>query len=508
MSAETKSVAALERDPVIVGVGQVNDRTARGEVGMTALELMAAAVTEAARDSGAALLRDADWLGVVDALSWERRPEPIHPSLANALGLTPRHAETSPSPSGNEPVRLLSDAANAIAAGEAQIAVVAGGEAMRSMSARRQGEAGSPASGTDIIRDYRSSAEADLLLRYGIVAPIDVYPFYEQATRAAWSQSAAQADEESGAIWEGMSRAAADNPWAWLRQPIAAREIVEPSPANPMISHPYTKRMIANSSVNQGAALIVTSAGRARHAGISEDRLIHIGYSAAAREPAANLERGTFSHSPSMQVALERSLSLNGLEPGDLDHAELYSCFPCVPKMARRILRWPLARPHSIYGGLTFGGGPIGNCMTHALAMAVWRLRERGGNALIFANGGFATKNHAIVLRDRPVPGGRTVLGYDHQSEADRLRGAIPALVGDYIGPARLETFAVPFGKDGTPQHANLIVRTPDARRCLCRIEAEDGTTMASLVDPAREAVGRSGSVEIAAYGLRRWTFG
>lgn len=31
--------------------------------------------------------------------------------------------------------------------------------------------------------------------------------------------------------------------------------------------------------------------------------------------------------------------------------------------MARSVIGWPLGRFHSIYGALTFGGGPIGNCM-------------------------------------------------------------------------------------------------------------------------------------------------
>lgn len=491
---------------MIIGVGEVNDRPAAGENGMTALGLMAAAIGAAAQDSVTDLAAQADWLGVVDSLSWEKRPQPVHPALAHALGFSPLHAETSPSPSGNEPVRLLSDAADAIAGGAADVAIVVGGEAMRSMAARRR-EEGKAASGTDIIRDYRSSSEADLLRRYGIIAPVDVYPFYEQATRAAWGQSPAEANAESGAIWEGMARIAADNPWAWLRKPFAAEEIVTPSPANPLISYPYTKRMIANSSVNQSAALIVTSAGRARRAGLSEDRLIHVGYGAAAREPAANLDRSAFSHSPSMRVALERTLSLNEMGIDDVDLVEFYSCFPCVPKMARRILQWPLERPHSIYGGLTFGGGPVGNCMTHAMARAVRKLRQRAGAALIFANGGFATKNHAIILRTRPVPGGRAVLGYDHQSEADRLRGPVARLIADYSGPARLETYAVPFGKDGAPQHANLLVRTPDGRRSLSRIGGDDQAGIAELTDPKREPVGRGGRVEPGGDGLCRWVF-
>jgi acetyl-CoA C-acetyltransferase len=74
--------------------------------------------------------------------------------------------------------------------------------------------------------------------------------------------------------------------------------------------------------------------------------------------------------------------------------------------MARRILSWPLEKRHSVYGGLTFGGGPIGNCMTHAIVTMTEKLRVAGQRGLIFANGGVATNNHCIVLTREPVPAG------------------------------------------------------------------------------------------------------
>ena len=49
----------------------------------------------------------------------------------------------------------------------------------------------------------------------------------------------------------------------------------------------------------------------------------------------------------------------------------------------------------SFFGGLTFGGGPIGNYMSHAVASMVGKLRETGGKGLLFANGGYAT--HVLV---------------------------------------------------------------------------------------------------------------
>jgi acetyl-CoA C-acetyltransferase len=56
-----------------------------------------------------------------------------------------------------------------------------------------------------------------------------------------------------------------------------------------------------------------------------------------------------------MDTAIRRTLELNAMTGADFDHVELYSCFPCVPKMARRVLGWPLDKPATVFGGLTFG---------------------------------------------------------------------------------------------------------------------------------------------------------
>ena len=109
----------------------------------------------------------------------------------------------------------------------------------------------------------------------------------------------------------------------------------------------------------------------------------------------------SYAESVSLKASIKCALEFNSLRASQIDRVELYSCFPCIPKMARRELDWPLDRPHSVYGGLTFGGGPIGNCMMHAAAAMVELIRAQRGNGLIVSNGGFATHNHAIVLTSK-----------------------------------------------------------------------------------------------------------
>src|SRR3546814_5724914 len=91
--------------------------------------------------------------------------------------------------------------------------------------------------------------------------------------------------------------------------------------------------MVANSSVNQGAGFLVASLAEAWRRGIPEDRLIHIGMGAAAKEPPSILHRDRYDGSVSMETSITRTLELNAMTADDFDFVELYSCFPCVPKM-------------------------------------------------------------------------------------------------------------------------------------------------------------------------------
>src|SRR5213078_2498900 len=86
------------------------------------------------------------------------------------------------------------------------------------------------------------------------------------------------------------------------------------------------------------------------------------------------------------------------------DAIELYSCFPCVPKMARRTLGLGADVQPTVTGGLTFFGAPLNTYMTHAACAMVRRLSDGANLGLLYGQGGFVTKHHALVLsRQRPV---------------------------------------------------------------------------------------------------------
>ncbi len=481
--------------PVIIGTGQINDRPAEPIDGLEPAALMEASLRKADADAGGGWLERLDSLMLVAQISFPDLGD-VAPALAARVGAAPRLRGMTALPHGDAPIRLLNDAANAIAKGEIRVAAVAGAEALRTAMGRRAVSSGPR---------NRFSPPSPLAARYGLVHPIDIYPLYENATRAAWGQSLAVAQDESATIWSGMSKVAATSDGAWLKHLVDTRTVKTPSADNRPIAHPYTKLMVANAAVNQGAAFIVTSLAEARARGISDERLVYVGAGAAAHEPDDFLLRDGFTHSAGMEASIAGALGANHLAAADLDAVELYSCFPCVPKMARRLIDWGVDQPVTAFGGLTFGGGPIGNYMSHAVAAMTDHLRRQPGTALLFANGGYATQNHSIIIGSTPFDG--LPHGYDHQAVADANRGAVPMLVDSYAGAATIETYTVLYDREGKPRHGAIVARTTDGSRTMARVAGDDHVAIASLTDGAIEPVGRSGQIALGTDGLNHWAF-
>jgi acetyl-CoA C-acetyltransferase len=201
------------------------------------------------------------------------------------------------------------------------------------------------------------------------------------------------------------------------------------------------------------------------------------------------------------------ALQFNRLHSNDVDFAELYSCFPCIPKLARRALAWLIEKPMSVAGGLTFAGGPVGNYMSHAIAAMTERLRREGGVGLLFGNGGFANTNHCIALTREPLSDAALPRSFDVQAEADAQRGAPPDLVEDYAGAGRVETFTVFYNREGGPHFGVVVGRGLDGARFLARVDGADAETIEQLTNGATEPVGAKGASVRHADGLNHWRF-
>jgi acetyl-CoA C-acetyltransferase len=484
-----------ERTPVIIAVGQVNDRPENPVEGMDSLELMAAALRAADADGGGGLLADIDWLGIISQISFNQLGNLCEP-LAAAIGASPKFALQTPKPHGDSPLLLLAEAANAIGRGEAGLAAVVGAEALRTAAARAK--AGKRAEGQDAVRDLAEKMRMSFAGRHGLVAPVDIYPLFEPVLRVAAGQTLAEGQAESAAMWADMSRVAADNPAAWIREPVSADTVMTPTANNRMIAFPYTKLMIANSAVNQGAGFIVASVAEARRRGMADDQMIYVGMGAAAKWARHPLRPNRFDRFGEMEVVFAHTLAENDVRVDDIDFVELYSCFPCVPKQARRVLGWPVDRPVTVVGGLTFGGGPVGNYMSHAVAAMALKLRRAGRNGFLYGNGGVGTDHHAILLSNAPIAAAHFPQDYIVQAAADVRRGDAIDLDPDYVGAATVETYTVFYGRDGAPKGGVVVALTPAGARTLAHMDISDADMLAYFTDGRHEPSGDAGMIVAA----------
>src|SRR6202795_1930372 len=500
----SKSPIPEDRIPVIVGVGEIVDRPKEVSEGLEPLALLEQALRRAEANSGGKLLGEIESLDIVNFLSWRYRDPEIQ--LSNRLGIKPKHAYYGPV-GGESPIRYLHEAAQRIARGECSVAAVCGAEAQSTATKAERARLTLPWTpfAHDVPEPKRGAAfQKPMAVRLGVFRPVTVYPFYEAASSAHWGQTPREAMAESGALWSTYSGVASQNPHAWLQRRFTSDEITTPTPDNRLIAWPYTKLMVANPTVNMGAAVLMTSLAKARAASIPADRLIHVWGGASAEEPRDYLIRDQFFESHPQNAVLKAVVDVAGGSGKAFDAIELYSCFPCVPKMARRTLGLgPDVQP-TVTGGLTFFGAPLNTYMTHAACAMVRKLRDGAKLGLLYGQGGFVTKHHALVLSPQAPT---TPLAQDTsvQAEADSHRGAVPEVVTEASGRGGVESFTVIYGRGGEVEHGVVMLRTQNNARALARVPAQDSATLAHLLHMDRTPVGSSGDIVTAEDGVLEW---
>ncbi len=505
--SNTPTPVSEDRIPVIVGVGEITDRPKEIADGLEPLALLEQALRRAEADSGARLLGEIGSLDIVNFLSWRYRdPEKL---LAARLGIQPAHLYYGPV-GGESPIRYLHEAAKRIARGECSVAAVCGAEAQSTATKAERAKIDLPWTpfAHDVEEPKRGAAfQKPMAVKLGVFRPITVYPLYETATSAHWGQTPREAMAESGELWATYSNVASENPNAWLKRRFTPEEITTPTPDNRLIAWPYNKLMVANPTVNMGAAVLLTSLAKAKAAGIPADRIIHVWGGASAEEPRDYLVRDQFYESHPQNAVLKAVMNLVEGDGKKFDAIELYSCFPVVPKMARRTLRLgPDVQP-TVTGGLTFFGAPLNTYMTHAACAMVKKLRAGAKLGLLYGQGGFVTKHHGLVLSPQASP---HTLAQDTsvQAEADRRKGAVPEFVTEAGGKGKVESFTVLYGRGGEIEHGVVMLRTANDARALARVPANDSATLAHLTNMDRTPVGTLGDIVAADDGVLEWRVG
>jgi acetyl-CoA C-acetyltransferase len=160
-----------------------------------------------------------------------------------------------------------------------------------------------------------------------------------------------------------------------------------------------------------------------------------------------------------------------------------------------------------VTGGLTFFGAPLNTYMTHAACAIVRSLRNGAKLGLLYGQGGFVTKHHALVL-SRQAP--RAALAQDTsvQAEADRRKRAVPDFVTEANGKGKVESFTVLYGRDSEVEHGVVMLRIGNNARTLARVPAQDSATLAHLMNMDRTPVGSLGELATAEDGVLEWRVG
>jgi len=475
------------RTPVLVGYGQINHhQDPTGEQNTPEpVDLMVAAAREAADPR---VLEAVDSIRVVNLLSAHYRD----PGLLLGQHIGADHPATRYSGiGGNVPQTLVNRACVDIQQGRANVVLVAGAEMWRTRTQLRannqrlryteQDESVPLPAGSDENVPMAGAAED----RISLDRPSFIYPMFEQALRLSTEESSDDHRKRIGELWARFNEVAVRNPHAWIREPLAAEDIWQQGPTNRMVSWPYTKLMNSNNMVDQSAALILTSAEAATRLQIPTEHWVYPYAGTDSHDTYAISERAELHRSPAIRIGGGRALELAGLTIDDIDHVDLYSCFPSAVQVAAAELGLPVddpARPLTVTGGLTFAGGPWSNYVAHSIAtMADLLTANPGHRGLITANGGYLTKHSFGVYGTEPPSS--EFRWEDTQSTVDREPTRTAAV--EWEGVGTVEAWTTPFDRDGQPEKTFLAVRTPDDRRTLALI-----TEPGAAADTVRDDIG------------------
>ena len=500
--------------PVIVGVGQVTQRPDT-ERPREPLALMADAARLAEADAGAA------------------RPAPVarlHPRRQRPLVAVegararprarprrrPARAASTPHVGGNTPQWLVNETAERDPRRRAQARAhrrrrgrcTPRGAPAPAASTSAGRPAATPAPDIGDTRPGISEAEA----KHGATIPTSVYPLFENALRAHYGRSIDEHQRALGELAARFSAVAATNPYAWFREAQDARQrSPRPTPDNRYIGFPYPKYMNAIMDVDQGAALLLTSAGEARRLGIAGGPLgLPAGAAATRPTTGSSPSASNYHTSPAIRAAGARALSMAGVAIDDVAHFDLYSCFPSAVQIARDMLGIAPddPRPLTVTGGLPYFGGPGNNYVTHSIAddgrEAARRPRAHRSRHRATAGTSPSTRSASTRATRRARDGAAR---RPSSTRRPSTREPHPPFADAPAGAATIETYTVLFDREGAPARGIVIGRLPDGARFIANTppdapdprvddEARDGRRQGARVSRPRSGRTRSYRLE------------
>jgi acetyl-CoA C-acetyltransferase len=503
-----------DNTPIIVGVGQTVSRATPtpGHI-LSALDIAGEAGRRALANSGAKI----DFQNEIDVLTVSRlfedstrkvaivtnpfgRSNNVPGSIARRIGIKPKE-NVYCAVGGQTPQRLVNQMSERIHRGEIGCALILGAEAIANIKhATRNGfEVDWNETVDEDFTDLWPMNKADNMvsdyeMAHGLFLPVQAYPLFENVWRHKARHSREQHRQVMGKLFARFTQVAAANEYSQFPIERSVDYLATPSADNYLLSEPYTKWMVAQDAVNQGAAVLLTSVGKARQWGIPESQWVAL-HGCGDCDDLKVIERPDLSVSYAQNLAVARALDSAQKTIEDIAHIDAYSCFPIAVLSACVAMGIDPATPRALTltGGLPFFGGPGNNYSMHAIAEAVMAVRNAPGSyALVIANGGYLSK-HSAGVYGPVMPGEWIASDSSDLNQALHAHGAVP-VTQTPSGNAVIESYVAAYYRR-EPAISYIVGRQAnDDHRFLATVAPDDHATMATMFDT--DPMGRSITVD------------
>ena len=481
-----------DNTPIIIGVGQAVEPIPQDLTTAASHADMAGRAAQAALKDADILGAEIDWLGNVRIFSDSSPayacpfggPDKFPRAVAARIGASPKHAIYDVL-GGQSPQTLVAEAALVLSSGSVKTALIVGGEALGNMRAAQR--AGIPLNWSEKNEgDWtdRGLFNGPMIMSqtemsHGLIDAMMYYGFIETALRLKTGRTVSEHRDYMANLIAPMSDVAAKNPMAMFQQSFSPAEISTVTPANRNLISPYLKNMVAKDGVNQGAAVLMTTVAHAKSMGVAEDKWVYLRGHAEAQENLM-LDRSDLSRSLAMDLVIEAALKAAKAETGDIDHTDIYSCFPCVVDQAATQLDRK-SKPMTLTGGLPFFGGPGNNYTLHGICEVVSACRQNPGSlGLAHGNGGWMSKQAVGIYSTKWADG--DVFADKDKMASEISAQEVPGQANKPSGSANLESYIVQH-KRGVPVGATVIGRLSTGERFYAKLQDSNLDILTELAD-------------------------
>jgi acetyl-CoA C-acetyltransferase len=442
-------------------------------------EMARAAASDAGVPDALAQLQSLD---IVYSQSWQY--DDARARLSARLGASPSRGIYS-GIGGSVPQQLAAGLSAAMSAEGIDLGLIVGAEALATV--RRLKKAGEKPPWS-YQPEERRPFPMDITflpseISHSVFEAFLTFALFDNARRAHLGRGLDEHRLALGQVLSPMTNVAAASPHAWFPVARSASEISTATPDNRMVAYPYTKLMTSIMDVDMASALLLASAEKADALGISEDKRVYLRGYGYEQDPDHVAGHPELWRSPGMAAASAIALSGAGIGADDVAHLDLYSCFASSVCFALDALGIAEDDPRSVTqtGGLPYHGGPGSNYVTHSLAAMAETLRSDAGSYGLTSGVGMHMMKHAYGLWS-------TTPGAAVSSTKSNSTAHASNVVESPEGSAKVATYSVLHGRDGSPESALLICDLPGGGRSYAKLDGPEAWAQAE----DQELIGRT----------------